>query len=48
VSDRRLQFAAEITKELNKSGIRTIPEVLCRPQTKGLARVVGVSRVCDQ
>ena len=31
----------------NESGIRTVPEILYRLQTEGLAGIVGISRVCD-
>jgi len=33
---------------MNEPRVRKIPKVLCRSQTKGLARVVSISKVCDK
>ena len=30
---------------MNESGVRTISLILCRPQAKGLARIVSIGRV---
>jgi len=31
----------------NESEVGTVPEILCKSQTKELARMVGISRVCN-
>ena len=33
------------TNRMHEPGVRTVPLVFCRPQAKGLARVVSISRV---